>query len=377
MMKIIADANIPFVEEAFKDFGEVHTLPGRDIKPEVLKGATILLVRSITTVDQNLLEGSGIKFVATATIGTDHVDTDYLAQNNIGFAYAPGSNADSVAEYMTAALFELAEKRGKKVHELSLGIIGCGNIGSRVFRHAQALGMHCLLNDPPKKKISGSSSYLPLEKVLRESDIVSLHVPLNMQGNDATYHMVNNGFLLEMKKNADLINTSRGRIVDEKVLRANRNRLNSVVMDVWENEPNISVESLKATDIATPHIAGYSYDGKVKGTSMIYESACAFFFKKPVWSMSDALKSEEMKTIDLSNSTDPAAEAVRNAYPIMRDDKDFRALGGIPEKKRGEYFDSLRRDYPKRLEFSHYKIQGVSRESNEHTQLSRLGFSVE
>ncbi|MFW6221718.1 MAG: NAD(P)-dependent oxidoreductase, partial [Fibrobacterota bacterium] len=189
-MVVIADSSIPFVEEAFADFGEVRTMPGRDITSQQLKEATILLVRSITTVDKNLLEGTGVKFVATATIGTDHIDTAYLAENNIGFAYAPGSNAESVAEYITAALFELTQARGRKLNELALGIVGCGNIGSRVFRHAQALGMHCLLNDPPKKRISGSISYLPLEKVLRESDIVSLHVPLNMHGSDATYHMV-------------------------------------------------------------------------------------------------------------------------------------------------------------------------------------------
>lgn len=373
-MVVIADSSIPFVEEAFADFGEVRTMPGRDITSQQLKEATILLVRSITTVDKNLLEGTGVKFVATATIGTDHIDTAYLAENNIGFAYAPGSNAESVAEYITAALFELTQARGRKLNELALGIVGCGNIGSRVFRHAQALGMHCLLNDPPKKRISGSISYLPLEKVLRESDIVSLHVPLNMHGSDATYHMVNNGFLLEMKKGAILINTSRGRVVDEKVLRANRNRLDSVVLDVWENEPNINVETLKAVDIATPHIAGYSYDGKVRGTAMIYEAACAFFFKKPVWNMQQTLTKEKTQTIDLQDSNDRIADAVLQAYPIMRDDKELRSLGGQAEKKRGAYFDTLRQNYSKRLEFYHYRITGVPKESPDYKILSALGF---
>ena len=219
-MKILADANILFVRDAFSQLGHVALIKGRDITRERLSDVEILLVRSVTPVNRELLEKTPVKYVGCATTGIDHVDTEYLRDNNIGFSHAPGSNAESVAEYVISALAHCAQKKEKNLGDMTLGIIGVGNVGSRVARLAQALGMRCLLNDPPKKEVTGNESYLPLSMVLKESDIVTLHVPLCGDGRYATFHMVNAGFVSSMKKGAFLVNASRGdvAVIDSRVL---------------------------------------------------------------------------------------------------------------------------------------------------------------
>lgn len=376
-MKIVADENIPLVKEAFGDFGTVHTVHGRQITHELLKDASILLVRSITQVSKELIEGTPIKFVATATIGIDHVDTEYLQENNIGFAYAPGSNADSVADYITSAIVLLTHKTGKRRENITVGIIGVGNVGGRVAKRLMAMGVNCLLNDPPKKRISGSDIYLPLDQVLEESDILTLHVPLSTSGEDATYHLVNHEFLSKVKQGAILINTSRGKVIDEKVLRANRDRLNALALDVWENEPGINLETMKICDIATPHIAGYSFDGKLRGTQMIYDAASAYFFRTRSWVIPEEFTSEHAGNIDVTESIDPIYDAVQNAYPIMKDDERFREILKKPKEAQEAFFDELRKKYPKRLEFTHYVVKCNKTHSKIAGILSELGFGLQ
>ncbi len=375
-MKIVADENIPFLHEAFGEFGDIHAMPGRSITRESLEDATMLLVRSVTPVSGELLDQTPVKFVATATIGTDHVDTEYLNQNVIGFASAPGSNADSVAEYVIASLLHLAHRNSFKIEDKVIGVIGCGNVGSRVFKRAQALGMRCLVCDPPKQRITGSDFFRPLEELLRESDILTLHVPLTAEGEDATFRMINADFLDAAKKGVILINTSRGKVHDEKALLSSRGRLGGIVLDVWEHEPAINPEMIHAADIATPHIAGYSYDGKVRGTEMIYQAACAFFFRESRWNAQATLEKENGGVINIEKSQKPVTDAVLSAYPIGEDDERTRMLAKKSAQALGDAFDALRKNYRRRLEFPHFTVRTGQLSILEQAALNTLGFQT-
>lgn len=375
-MKIIADENIPFVEEAFSHFGKVITVSGRKIQRTVLEDASILLVRSVTKVNKELLEGSNIKFVASATVGVDHIDTDYLRQYNIGFSYSPGSNAESVAEYTIAAIMHLAEKKGKSIKDMMLGIIGVGNIGSKVYRFAETLGINCLLNDPPKKRLTGSDVYVPLERVLSEADIITLHVPLNTNGEDSTIQMVNSPFLSRMKKGAFLLNTSRGKIVDEKSVINGIDNLGGVVFDVWEGEPSINKEILNLVDIGTPHIAGHSYEGKLRGTKMIYDGACAYFYKKYGWNLPRGILTDIIDQIDIGSSRSPIQDAISGTYKISDDSARFKEKMNNENLKPAEVFDTFRKDYQHRHEFSRYRIKLSNNQKKEAQILAGLGFKV-
>jgi erythronate-4-phosphate dehydrogenase len=377
-MKIVADANIPFVKEAFSEFGEVEVVSGRSIGRETIADASMLLVRSVTPVNRELLEGSPVKFVASATTGIDHIDTAFLSDSNIGFAYAPGANANSVAEYVIAAIVLFAEKNSIDLKGKTLGIIGVGNVGGRLFSLANAIGLRCLLNDPPKKKLTKSDFYIDLDTLLAQADILTLHVPLVKSGENPTFHMANDAFFSKVKKGTLFINSSRGGVVDEAALRANRKRLGGLVLDVWENEPGISLETLKMADFATPHIAGYSYDGKLRGTNMVYEAACAFYFKSKTWLMEKCIQEGAAQSLDLRKCPDPLAQAVVRSCPVVEDDERLReALEINDDKKRADYFDGLRNSYPKRLEFSHFSLQCSAETPPETIEVFKgLGFRM-
>ena len=376
-MKVVADKNIALVREAFSQFGPIHTVSGREINREMLKDASILLVRSVTSVNKELLHGTAIKFVASATIGFDHVDTQYLSENNIGFAYAPGSSTESVAEYTITAILTIVHKLNLSPDNLTLGIVGAGNIGSRVYHYAELLGIRCLLNDPPKKRLTSSKSFLPLEDVLRDSDIITLHVPLNTSGKDNTYHLVNQAFISSMKQNASLINTSRGKVIDELSIRAKRDRIGCLVLDVWESEPAINPEIFNIADIGTPHIAGYSYEGKIKGTEMIYGAACDFFSMEKIWKIKADNESGLSTKIDISNSGSPLYDAVTSAYPIRQDHNKLKGISGKNAIERKSYFDELRNSYPRRREFPQFTIKCGEHQSSEKLILSQLGFKIQ
>ena len=263
VMKIVADPNIPFVREAFAALGEIQLVPGRQIRAETVRDAELLLVRSITPVTPALLEGSRVKFVATATIGTDHVDLGYLASRDVGFASASGSNANSVAEYVVAGLLELARRRKFRLREKTLGVVGVGNVGRRVVRYAEALGMRVLQNDPPRQRAEALAHFVSLDRLLAEADIVTAHVPLVREEPEATFHLIDRDVLFSLSRRPILVNTARGAVVDNRALlpAIAGGKLGGVVLDVWENEPDISGELLAVVDLGTPHIAGYSFDG--------------------------------------------------------------------------------------------------------------------
>lgn len=380
-MKIVADKNIPYVKDAFSEFGEVLLKHGRSITSDDVSDADILLVRTVTPVNRELLENSTVKFVGTATIGFDHVDVDYLHNHNIAFSSAAGCNANSVAEYIVAALFVLAERYRLTLRDLTLGIIGVGNVGTKMLEKAGALGMEVLLNDPPKARETGDSKYLPLDDVVRESDIVTLHVPLTYEGRDATYRMGGPGLFSKMKPGSFIINTSRGGIVDTYALMhaLYHGNIESAVIDVWENEPDISTELLDCIDIGTAHIAGYSRDGKVNAIRMLYLAACQVFNKTPVWEPGDLPRPENPDIElpgDLNNAEAGVGKVVKKAYDIERDDRDLRRILSVPKNEQAAYFDRLRNEYPVRREFHSMTVRSNNYPEDILAMLHKLGFQL-
>lgn len=384
-MRIIADENIPFVRECFSSVGDCLTIHGRKITPEVLKDADALLVRSITKVNKDLLDGSKVKFVGTATIGFEHINIDYLAAKKIGFASAPGSNANSVAEYMTSALLNLADKYKFEIGEKSIGIVGVGNVGSRVEKKAKAIGMKVVLNDPPLKRKTGSAmgcltadeKYRPIEEIF-DCDIVTLHVPLTMEGPDKTYHLGDEKFFKSLKKDVIFFNTCRGRVHDTPALKTaiSNVKIKACVLDVWENEPNIDIELLKMVDYGTPHIAGYSYDGKIVGMIMIYNAFCKFFGINPKFSVNDFLPPPQTDRIVISkDEKNPLLAAVNTLYDIKKDDRMLRQIINESAEKRGAYFDALRKNYPVRREFQNTVVSAEDKKLKK--VFEGLGFKVE
>jgi len=361
MMKIVADANIPFVKECFSSIGEVTVIGGREMTPWNVADAEILLVRSITPVGVDLLAGSKVRFVGTATIGFDHIDVDFLARNNIGFASAPGSNANSAAEYVIAGLLDTGQKYHLDLEGRSIGIIGVGNVGSRVARKCAAMGIDVYLNDPPLKRQTGDAKYLPLEK-LYDCDFITFHTPLTFEGPDKTYHLADEKFFKSLKHRCVFVNASRGGVVDSSALKSaiRSGRLRAVVLDVWENEPGIDIELLKMVDIGTPHIAGYSLDGKIAGLIMIYKAVCEHFAVEQKFDLKDFLPEPSVPELkvnpNISNEQDALLSAVQKIYRIDKDDTRLRRVLDKPAENRGEHFDGLRKSYPVRREFQNTSV---------------------
>ncbi len=375
MHKIIADENIPAVREAFAHLGEVRLLPGRAITREALLEAALLLVRSVTPVNAKLLQNTAVRFIGTATIGTDHVDTAYLERQGIAFASAAGSNANSVAEYVIAALVHHAVTFGISLEHLTLGVVGVGNVGSRVEKMAAALGLSVLLNDPPLARQTRDAKYLPLD-ALMETDVITLQTPLTRAGEDATFHLFDAARLRAMKRGSLLINTSRGAVVDNPALKAALQSGHlAAMLDVWENEPDIDAELLRLVEIGTPHIAGYSLDGKLNGTYHIYLAACEFLGVEPQWKLETALPPVRQPLISLpfenKRNEEILQEIIRHAYDITGDDSRLRAGLNLHPAERGRYFDRLRREYPVRREFHNYRVEGQKAFMK---QLTALGF---
>ncbi|MBN2090569.1 4-phosphoerythronate dehydrogenase [candidate division KSB1 bacterium] len=380
-MKIIGDENIPYVREAFMNLGNVITLSGRKITNDVIKDAEILLVRSITPVDEKLLKNSRIKFVATATIGMDHLDIEYLKSNNIGFSNAAGSNANSVAEYIITALLHHACQYQISLKGKFLGIVGVGNIGSKMINYARALGMEVIQNDPPLARVTGAPNFRPLDELM-VCDFITLHVPLTIEGIDRTWHLFDEERILKMKPGSVLLNSSRGPVVatDAAKKALYQQHLKSIILDVWENEPEIDLELLKQVEIGTPHIAGYSYDGKINGTRMIYEAACRFFNQQPDWDASEALPAPVPDEIQVPNSNQSDEEilyqVIKQIYDIELDDKNLRRLLEKSVSEQGPYFDHLRKSYRIRREFYNYRLNLPAKKPELKDIFRQLGFKI-
>ena len=393
IVKIIADANIPFVKDCFSSIGEVEVFPGREIKPDVVGDADCLLVRSVTRVDSDLLAGSKVRFVGTATIGFDHIDIEYLVRNNVGFASAPGSNANSAAEYVVAGLLEIGRKYKIRLDGKSIGIIGVGNVGSRVAKKCEAMGMKVLLNDPPLQRESGDAKYLPaighplrdLEE-LYDCDFITLHTPLTFEGVDKTFHLAGEKFFKSLKAGCVFFNTSRGGVADARAMKASirSGQLETTVLDVWENEPNIDTELLEMVDVGTPHIAGYSLDGKIAGMIMIYKAVCEYFGLNAKFDVEDFLPEPTVPQIKIEPATGSEQDVLRGAvekiYRISEDDLKLRRILDELATKRGDFFDNLRKNYRVRREFQNTEIEfatkGTESTENLSKKLKGIGFKI-
>jgi erythronate-4-phosphate dehydrogenase len=379
-MKIIADENIPCAGQAFASLGEVTLLPGRGMQPEQVRDADMLLVRSVTVVDRTLLQHSAVRFVGSATIGFDHVDRAYLQQRGIGFATAPGCNATSAAEYVVSALLVLAERRGFELAGKSAGIIGCGNVGSRVRERLAVLGMRCVVNDPPLQAQGGHDDFVSLDEVLR-ADVITVHVPYTRDGACPTHHLVDATVLRKLQPGALFINTSRGAVTDNlalDALLAERSDL-SVVLDVWEGEPAINLPLLQRVDLGTPHIAGYSLDGKLRGTEMIYRAACDWYGLPGRWRAADYLPAGSVIDCTAPGDMSVAATlraAVFSTYDIRADDARLRMTLALPAGEQPAYFDRLRKEYPVRREFSTSSVLVSDTAGGAERLLRGLGFPV-
>ncbi|MEW5505553.1 4-phosphoerythronate dehydrogenase PdxB [Pseudomonas antarctica] len=360
-MLIVADENIPLLDAFFEGFGEIRRVPGRSIDRATVEQADVLLVRSVTNVNRALLEGTQVRFVGTCTIGTDHLDLDYFKQTGITWSSAPGCNARGVVDYVLGSLQTLAEIEGADLNQRTYGVVGAGEVGGRLVKVLKGLGWNVLVCDPPRQ-IAEDGDYVSLEQIIQQCDVISLHTPLTKSGNGSTWHLFDRERLNRLKPGAWLINASRGPVVDNAALREvllAREDLQAV-LDVWEGEPEVDADLADLCVLATPHIAGYSLDGKQRGTAQIYQAFCAHLGQAPSIQLSDLLPQPWLAEVHLNASTDPAwalATLCRSVYDPRRDDADFRRslVGSVDEQRKA--FDLLRKHYPQRREIDGLKVR--------------------
>lgn len=385
-MKIVCATNMPFAREAFGTLGDTRVVEGRAIAPADVRNAGILAIRSTTRVDRSLLDGSTVRFVGTATIGTDHMDIPYLEKHGIRWCHAPGCNANSVSEYLTSALLCLAARHNITLQGKTIGVIGVGNVGSLVVKKAEALGMRVLQNDPPRERLEtgagGSGQFVPLDDVLSAADVVTLHVPLSDGGLDATRHMAGAEFFGRMRPGGIFINAARGATTDtDALLRAmDAGIVRHAVLDTWEGEPRYRTDILGRADLGTPHIAGHSFEGKFMGTVMVYREVCRFLGVVPSWSPDALLPEPPVPAVEVDaarrRDEDVLWKLVRQVYDIEDDDRRLRNTAGGDEASRAEAFDRLRKDYPMRREFRFTRVSLKNAQPRLLQKVSGLGFLV-
>jgi erythronate-4-phosphate dehydrogenase len=373
-MKIVIDRKIPFIEGVLEKYGEVVYLEGREITRDDVRDADALIVRTRTTCNRALLEGTKVRFIASATIGFDHIDTAFCEGNSIVWTNAAGCNSSSVQQYIAAALFHLAEEFQFELAQRTVGIVGVGNVGSKVANLCRALGMRVLLNDPPRERREGPKEFVSLDTVIEQADILTFHVPLNLEGVDKTLHMVDERLLSKIRKDHILINSSRGEVVESDALKSSlkKKMIADCVLDVWEHEPNIDRELLGLVEIATPHIAGYSADGKANGTAMSVQAFSRFFgLDLDAWYPEKvplpAITTLEVECSNLGNQA-VVAGLVKRTYDVLADDARLRMSPETFEKQRGAY--------PLRREFPTYTLKLMNAPAGLKTLVQAIGFKT-
>ena len=373
MVKILVDENMPYARELFSRTGDVLAVPGRPLPEAELADTDGLMVRSVTQVNEALLAGKPVKFVGTATAGTDHIDEAWLQQAGIAFSAAPGCNAIAVVEYVFSALLLLAERDSFELRDRTVGIVGVGNVGGRLQKRLEAWGVKTLLCDPPRADRGDEGDFHSLEELVKQADILTFHTPLFKDGPYKSWHLADAALLMALKPNTILINACRGPVVDNaallEVLKM-RSDL-SVVLDVWEPEPELSLELLDSVDIATAHIAGYTLEGKARGTTQVFEAWSAFIGQPQQVPLSELLPTPEFSHITLHGPLDqPTLKRLAHlVYDVRRDDAPLRKVAAIP----GE-FDRLRKQYEERREWS--SLQVVCDERATADLLNQLGFNA-
>ncbi len=339
-MKIIIDKHIPHIQGALESFADVEYLAYAEMTPHVVKNADALIIRTRTICNRELLEGSKVKFIATATIGYDHIDTDYCDKNGIKWTNAPGCNALSVTQYMASTLIYLARKHSFNLSDKTIGIVGVGEVGKRIAKLSKAFGMKTLLNDPPRARQEENNDFVSLQTIVEQADIIAFHPFLHLEGEDKSYHLADKSFFDSLARKAIIINASRGEVIDNQALKnAIKNKqVADVVLDTWENEPNLDLELLELVELGTPHIAGYSADGKANATMQSVQSLSRFF----------NLGIDNWQTATLANGIDKdfslhsIEDFLLETYDIEVDSKRL--------KESPETFEKQRSDYPFRRE---------------------------
>ena len=374
-MKFVADNRIPYLQGVLEPYAEVVYREGRSITSADLKDADALIVRTRTKCDAALLERTGVRFIATATIGYDHIDKAYCAANGIAWTNAEGCNSASVQQYIASALVHFSTTMDVPLEGRTIGIVGVGNVGSKVARLCSALGMRILMNDPPRERREGGTAFVPLDAIITESDVVTLHAPLNTDGPDKTLHLADAAFLSRLGPHQFLFNTCRGEVVDGSALRdtLRAKRIRAALLDVWEHEPEIDLRLLQHVTIGTPHIAGYSADGKANGTAMSIQ-ALSRFFKLGLddWYPPDvAVPAVTRLSVDCSgrSTAQVLADLIRTTYDISADDRRLRTAPRAFEKQRSEY--------PLRREFPTYRVALRHASPATKTAVTSLGFQLE
>ncbi|MBK7213557.1 MAG: 4-phosphoerythronate dehydrogenase [Bacteroidales bacterium] len=371
MLKIIADAGIPFLQGVLEPFGSIEYLPSSAITNDSVKDADAILIRTRTTCNSQLLENSKVKYIGTATIGFDHIDQAYCLGRGIAWTNAAGCNADSVCQYVINSLIFLENQHNSQLSGKTLGIVGLGNVGSRVKAAMELLGLKVLVNDPPRAMTEGNAAYVTLENLLAQSDIVSLHVPLNKDGQYKTHHLISKQELSKFKKGAILINTSRGEVVSNpELLEAlKQEAISNTILDVWENEPYPNNELLNLSAISTPHIAGYSLDGKANATSILVQNLSRHFnIPLSDWRADLSQHQSPLITIEGKGKLPEqiAKEALTLTYDILSDDRPLRA--------NPDFFEQLRFNYPLRRDIQAYTVQITNGSIEQAVMLEKLGF---
>ncbi|MEG1211742.1 MAG: 4-phosphoerythronate dehydrogenase PdxB [Leclercia sp.] len=372
-MKILVDENMPYARELFSRLGEVKAVPGRPIPLAELDDADALMVRSVTKVNEALLSGKAVKFVGTATAGTDHVDDAWLKQAGIGFSAAPGCNAIAVVEYVFSSLLMLAERDGFILADRTVGIVGVGNVGSRLQKRLEALGIRTLLCDPPRADRGDEGDFRTLDELVAECDVLTFHTPLFKDGPYKSLYLADDTLIGRLKPGSILINACRGPVVDNAALlqRLHAGQDLSVVLDVWEPEPDLNVTLLEKVDIATAHIAGYTLEGKARGTTQVFEAYSTFIGKSQQVALDTLLPTPEFGRITLHGPLDQGTlkRLVHLVYDVRRDDALLRKVAGMP----GE-FDKLRKHYIERREWSSLYV--MCDDAAAATLLHKLGFNA-
>ncbi|MRS91027.1 4-phosphoerythronate dehydrogenase PdxB [Enterobacteriaceae bacterium RIT714] len=372
-MKILVDENMPYARELFSRLGDVKAVPGRPIPLAELEDADALMVRSVTKVNETLLSGKSVKFVGTATAGTDHVDDVWLAQAGIGFSAAPGCNAIAVVEYVFSSLLMLGERDGFALKDRIVGIVGVGNVGGRLQKRLEALGIRTLLCDPPRADRGDEGEFHTLDELVEQADVITFHTPLFKDGPYKSLHLADEALIRRLKPGTVLINACRGPVVDNAALLTclEAGQDLSVVLDVWEPEPDLDVALLRHVDVATAHIAGYTLEGKARGTTQVFEAYSAFIGNPQQVALDTLLPAPEFGRITLHGPLDESSlkRLVHLVYDVRRDDALLRKVAGIP----GE-FDTLRKNYLERREWSSLYV--ICDDADAAALLNKLGFNA-
>lgn len=372
-MKILVDENMPYARELFSRLGEVRAVPGRPIPMDALSDADALMVRSVTKVNEALLGDKSIEFVGTATAGTDHVDQAWLQQAGIGFSAAPGCNAIAVVEYVFSALLMLAERDGFALTDRTVGIVGVGNVGGRLQKRLEALGIKTLLCDPPRADNGDAGDFRALDELVAQVDVLTFHTPLYKEGPYKSLHLADEALIRRLKPGAILINACRGPVVDNAALLAclEEGQDLSVVLDVWEPEPDLNLALLEKVDLGTSHIAGYTLEGKARGTTQVFEAYSQFIGQPQEVALSSLLPAPEFGHISLHGPLDQPTlkRLVHLVYDVRRDDAPLRKVAGIP----GE-FDKLRKNYLERREWSSLTVE--CDDADAAALLQQIGFNA-